>query len=404
MRSRRGSIRLALLLAFGLAAAACSDGPPTSTPSSASPPTVSPTPNTTEPPAASWRPLPEAPIAGRIGAGVVWTGEEMIVWGGISRAKDIEAAADGAAYDPAADSWRTIAPAPRGVLGDVGTAAAWTGTTAVFWAGNSPDGPAVGGVYDPSTDAWRRLPGGPLGPREGYTSVWTGTELLIVGGTSGDGFAQPVAAALDPRTGSWRLLPGLNEFVALRPTGAVWTGDQVFLAGARFLCPEEGSSCADVTPVFIAYDPTTDRVDEIDLVGAPLDEPSGSSFAPVGWFDERVVLSTSNGASARLVFYEPGTARWDIGAAPPCAAADDGYEQAAWLGDRFVVPCGRVRIQLYDVASDAWTILAAGRSPLNTRLGSAIAWSGSDLIAWSGTVYREGNPTPNDGDAIRLLS
>ena len=148
----------------------------------------------------------------------------------------------------------------------------------------------MGGVYDPSTLAWRRLPDGPLGPREGYTSVWTGTAALIVGGTSGDGFAQPVAAALDPRTGSWRLLPGLNEFVALRPTGAVWTGDQVLLAGARYLCPEEGSSCADVTPVFIAYDPTTDRVDEIDLVGAPLDQPSGSSLAPVGWFGERAAV------------------------------------------------------------------------------------------------------------------
>lgn len=326
------------------------------------------------------------------------------MWGGISRGKDIETVADGAIFDPAADSWRTIAPAPRGVLGDVGTAAAWTGTTAVFWAGNSPDGPAVGGVYDPSADAWRRLPDGPLGPREGYTSVWTGTELLIVGGTSGDGFAQPVAAALDPRTGSWRLLPGLNELGALRPTGAVWTGDQVLLAGARYLCPEEGSSCADVTPVFLAYEPTTDGVDEIDLVGAPLDEPSASSLAPVGWFGERVVLSTSNGASARLVFYEPGTGRWDIGAAPPCTAADDGYEQAAWLGDRFVVPCGRDRILLYDVASDAWTTLAAGRSPLNARLGSAIAWSGSDLIAWSGTVFRPGNPTPNSGGTITLTS
>ena len=219
---------------------------------------------------------------GRIGAGAVWTGEEMIVWGGVSRRGTIEPVGDGAAYDPAADSWRGIAPAPSGVLGAPGAGAAWTGTTAVFWAGNSPDGPSAGGVYDPTTDSWQRMPDGPLGPREGYVSVWTGTELLIVGGTSGDGFAHPVAAAFDPRAGSWRLLPALNELGTLRPTGAVWNGERVFLAGSRYLCPEEGSACAEVSPVLLDYDPSTDDVEEIDLTRAPADEQSVSSLAPVG--------------------------------------------------------------------------------------------------------------------------
>jgi hypothetical protein len=353
---------------------------------------------------ASWRPLPKAPIAGRIGAGVVWTGEEMIVWGGVSRGGTIEAVADGAAYDPVADAWRRIAPAPSGVLGAVGAAAAWTGTTAVFWAGNSPDGPAAGGVYDPTTDTWRRLPEGPLGPREGYVAVWTGTELLIVGGTSGDGFAQPVAAAVDPRDGSWRLLPALNELGALRPNGAVWNGDRVFLAGSQYLCPEEGSSCAETTSVFLAYDPSTDQVDEIDLALAPVDEQTAASLAPIGWTGERVALSASAGVSSeRVVFFEPGSGRWQLGAVSACTAEDDGYEQAAWVGDRYVAPCGTDRIQVYDIDSDVWTTTVAGRSPLNSRIGSAIVWSGSDLIAWSGTVKREGNPTPNSGGAITLM-
>lgn len=402
MRSRRWTTPL--VLALGLVAAACSDRSPDSTTPIVSPPTVSPIPSTGEPPVASWRPLPKAPIVGRIGAGVVWTGEEMIVWGGVSRQGTIEPVGDGAAYDPVAASWRGIAPAPSGVLGAVGAGAAWTGSTAVFWAGNSPDGPTAGGVYDPTTDTWQRMPDGPLGPREGYVSVWTGTELLIVGGTSGDGFAQPVAAAFDPRAGSWRLLPSLNQLGALRPTGAVWNGERVFLAGSRYLCPEEGSACAEVSPVFLAYDPFTDEVDQIDLARAPVDEQSVSSLAPVGWTGERIVLSLSEGApSDRLVFYEPGNERWLIGAVAGCTAEVDGYAQAAWVGDRYVVPCGTDRIQVYDVDSDVWTTIVAGRSPLNARIGSAIVWSGSDLIAWSGTVKREGNPTPNSGSAITLM-
>lgn len=404
MRSPRGLITGSILLALSVVAAACSDRSPGPTTPTGSPSTVSPTATTSEPPIASWRLLPKAPIVGRIGAGVVWTGEEMIVWGGVSRGGAIEAVADGAAYDPVADSWRRIAPAPSGVLGAVGAAAAWTGTTAVFWAGNSPDGPAAGGVYDPTTDTWRRLPDGPLGPREGYVAVWTGTELLIVGGTSGDGFAQPVAAAVDPRDGSWRLLPALNELGALRPTGAVWNGDRAFLAGSQYLCPEEGSSCTETRPVFLAYDPSTDQVDEIDLARAPVDEQTAASLAPIGWTGERVVLSASAGVSSeRVVLYEPGSGRWQIGAVSACTAEDDGYEQAAWVGDRYVVPCGTDRIEVYDVDSDVWATIVAGRSPLNSRIGSVIVWSGSDLIAWSGTVKREGNPTPNSGVAITLM-
>lgn len=136
-----------------------------------------------------------------------------------------------------------------------------------------------------------------------------------------------------------------------------------------------------------------------------MDERTLPSLAPIGWTGERVALSASAGVSSeRVVFFEPGSGRWETGAFPPaCPAEDDGYEQAAWVGDRYVAPCGTDRIQVYDVDSDVWTTIVAGRSPLNTRIGSAIVWSGSDLIAWSGTVKREGNPTPNSGSAITLM-
>ena len=157
---------------------------------------------------ASWRPLPQAPIAGRIAAGAVWTGKEMIVWGGVVRSGKARDASDGAAYNPATRTWRAIAASPTGVQG--GAAVVWTGDEMVVWASNSPDGPVGTAVYNPSTDSWRRLPAGPLGKREGYSSVWTGKELILVGGSLGDTLAKPVAAALNPRTGSWRLLPALT--------------------------------------------------------------------------------------------------------------------------------------------------------------------------------------------------
>ena len=75
---------------------------------------------------------------------------QMIVWGGVVRAGNIEAVGDGAAYDPLDGSWRSIRYARRTAFsGGGGQAAVWTGRRALFWAGNSPDGPAGGAVYNP---------------------------------------------------------------------------------------------------------------------------------------------------------------------------------------------------------------------------------------------------------------
>jgi hypothetical protein len=342
-----------------------------------------------------WKAIARAPIPGRIDAGVVWTGEEMIVWGGVTRGATIEAASDGAAYDPAAGTWRSIASSPHGVLGGGGSASAWTGKRAVFWAGNSPDGPARGAVYNPATDRWVTLPRGPLGPREGYVSVWTGTELIVIGGTSGDTVASPVAAALSPRTRTWRRLPGLNDLHALIPSGAVWSGSRVFLAGTQYLCPEPSSGCTDTRPIFVSYDPSTDQANEIDLSLAPV-----TSVAPIGWTGSGVL--TAGTSSTDLLVFDPVDESWASASAAPCAPEASMYRQTAWLGDRYVATCGREALQVYDATSDAWEVVEAGLSPLNTRADSAIAWTGKKLVVWSGTVRRVGNPTPNSGMAIVL--
>ena len=147
-----------------------------------------------------WTPIAAAPIAGRISAGVVWTGSEMIVWGGVHRsAGGGRQEGDGAAYDPSANSWEKLAPAPGGLKGGGGQAAAWTGSQAAFWFGNSPDGPVGTAVYDPAAGSWRRLPAGPLGIREGYVSVWTSARMLVMGGVAGDQLATPIGAGLLPR-------------------------------------------------------------------------------------------------------------------------------------------------------------------------------------------------------------
>lgn len=342
-------------------------------------------------PSPTWETMPKAPIAGRIDAGAVWTGDELIVWGGVVRGQTIEAVGDGAAFDPVADAWRSIRDAPRNVLGGGGRAAVWTGRRALFWAGNSPDGPARGAVYNPLTDRWRRLSVGPLGPREGYVSAWTGTELVIVGGTLGDGLARPIAAAIDPRNDRWRRLPGFGFLEGLRPGGVVWSGDRLFVGGLAYDCSQPGP--CTIHPIFLSYDLSTDQVQVIDLTGAP-----ASSVTPIGWTGTEVFATGEDPTS--ILFYDPASDGWRSGAAAPCPVDSSG--QTAFLGDRYVATCDGDALQIYDLASDAWEQVPAGRSPLNSREGSAIAWTGSDLIVWSGVAPRAGNPTPNGGKTITL--
>jgi len=361
------------------------------------PPQTTPT---TVPP--RWSALPAAPIAGRVAGMAVWTGTEVLVWGGVIRKgapnPTVAMAGDGAAYDPRTRTWRVLAPAPSGVLGDGGYAAAWTGDEAVFWVGNSPSGPVGGAVYDPARNTWRRLSPGPLtSSREGYLSVWTGTELLIMGGNSGDGPASPVAAAVNPRTGSWRLLPAFNRFPGLRLAGVTWNGHDLYGSGTYSLCPQLGSACHNTPSVFFAFDPATGGLQRFDLAHAPQ-----SSLAVIGSSGTDVVLATTGPARPRIVGYDPSTGVWSEGPTAPCAVDLTAYTQSFWFDGRYAVGCSPSGLEIYDPSTDAWSVLDAGPSPLSSRDGSAIAWTGSELIAWSGIVREPYNPTPDDGSAIVL--
>lgn len=332
--------------------------------------------------APSWQRLPAAPIPGRIAAAAVWTGSEMVVWGGAR----LGARSDGAAYDPARRAWRRIAAPPAGLAGG-GSAAAWTGSSLVVFASASFDR-AGAAAYDLRRNTWRRLPAGPLGPRESYVSVWTGRELLVFGGNRGDRIATPTAAALDPRTGSWRVLQAFSSLRGLMPTGAVWTGHEVFVAGT----PRGGRGTR-----LYAFDPAAGGLRRIGLPAA--------AVRPVGFAEGRLVFTRSADtlfSSTVLRLYVPATGRWSAARPAPCALPARTYTQSAWIGDRFVAACGADAVQVYTPRTNVWRILRTGPSPLTTLGWGTIVWTGRELIAWSGTVFRPHNPMPNTGASIVL--
>ncbi len=94
----------------------------------------------------SW--IPASPPLSRSDPTAIWTGSEMIVWGGgVSNT--------GVRYDPTMDSWTSTstinAPAAR-----AGQSAVWTGSEMIIWGGWNGNGSFfdTGGRYDPTTDSW----------------------------------------------------------------------------------------------------------------------------------------------------------------------------------------------------------------------------------------------------------
>ena len=69
----------------------------------------------------------------RVGASAVWTGTEMIVWGG-KEFDDYPYLDSGGRYDPASDLWLPISRV-AGARARIGHTAVWTGTEMIVWGG-----------------------------------------------------------------------------------------------------------------------------------------------------------------------------------------------------------------------------------------------------------------------------
>lgn len=107
----------------------------------------------------SWRLLPENDLEPRTRHSTVMVGEQMLVWGGFtpthSGAPDGHLARDGALYNPVSDSWEPIAQAPQGRASARGVA---TEEHVVFTGGNSARNGDVFLVYSVQEDTWHTIP------------------------------------------------------------------------------------------------------------------------------------------------------------------------------------------------------------------------------------------------------
>lgn len=212
-----------------------------------------------EPALDRWRPMSAAGMPSpRMGMARVWTGRELLVWGGYGiQAGDQAIRQDGALYDPSADRWRPMAPVPaplefrvQRLPGRPGNVAfAWTGSELVVHDGR------LGFRYDPGSDRWAALPRPPGARDRVQASVaWSSGRVVLHGGAlENTGREITDGALFDPAAGTWTRTPPLGR-------APYFVGDRLLAA--------EGQG-------WVSYDPGTNQTARLD----PRAWPAG--FAPI---------------------------------------------------------------------------------------------------------------------------
>ncbi len=169
---------------------------------------------------------------GRARHRAVWTGTQMIVWGGALDGFFITDT--GGRYDPSTDSWTATStfnvPDAR-----YEHTAVWTGNEMIVWGGITICPPCysyTGGRYNPDIDSWTAtsIINAPSS-RYDHTAVWTGSEMIVWGGYSQNEGYLNSGGRYSPAANSWVDTSIINAPAARSQHTAVWTGAEMIVWG-----------------------------------------------------------------------------------------------------------------------------------------------------------------------------
>ncbi|HYO62995.1 MAG TPA: discoidin domain-containing protein, partial [Pyrinomonadaceae bacterium] len=287
-----------------------------------------------------WRPMnlsgAPAPYVSGYGTNALWTGKEMLVWGGGQ-----------GRYNPLTDTWSAISTvnAPLG-----GWTAVWSGKEMIVWGRNTQEGSDTGGRYDPETDTWRPTStvGAPVG-RSMHTAIWAGTEMVVWGGVQFGVMGKlNTGGRYDPETDTWRPTSTAGAPEGRTYHTAVWTGSEMIIWGGSNAT--EGGGNAALVNTGARYNPANDSWTPTGTVGAP----EARSEHRAVWTGSQMIVW---GGAVKGVTGPTGT----------------------YTGAR------------YNPSTDVWTPTSTLRAP-SKRVQHVQVWTGTQMIVWGG-IASEGAAT-----------
>jgi N-acetylneuraminic acid mutarotase len=306
----------------------------------------------------------------------VWTGSEMIVWGG---AQDLLFLNTGGRYNPSTDTWVATstanAPAAR-----YQHTAVWTGSEMIVWGGNIGDdlGLNTGGRYNPSTNTWvtTSTTNAPAA-RYLHTAVWTGSEMIVWGGHDSSTYLD-TGGRYHPGTDSWTATSTANAPLSRYYHTAVWSGSEMIVwAGDHGNQLNTGGR----------YNPSMDTWTATSITNAPTARDGHTAI----WAGSEMIIwsGVSGGFVNTGGRYNPSTDNWT---ATSTTNAPTGrfFSTAVWTDSEMIVWGGYVAVGMYlntggryTPATDGWTATSTTNAPTGREYHTAV-WTGSEMIVWGG--------------------
>jgi N-acetylneuraminic acid mutarotase len=319
----------------------------------------------------------------RDGHTAVWTGTEMIIWGGLQSGFFNT----GGRYDPATDTWTamstTNAPTARWLH-----TAVWTGSEIIVWGGgDGTDFLNTGGRYNPTADTWTPTnTTNAATARVHHTAVWTGSKMVVWGGYDYAHGRFKTGGRYNPSTDSWTATSITNAPEARWDHNAHWTGSEMIVWG--------GTNETIYLNTGGRYNPSADSWTATTV---PNDVRGRVGHAAVWTGDEMMVWGgtdstfrdTNTGGR-----YNPTADSWSATSTNNAPSPRDSLA-AVWTGSEMIVwgggfCCPVVEFNTggrYNAATDSWTATSTANAPFprfSLQAHNFAVWIGSEMIVWGG--------------------
>lgn len=347
-----------------------------------------------DPDQGTWRTLAAGPLSPRQEPSRVWTGRELVVWGGCDNAVECSGSTsqerfrDGAIYKPSSDTWRTMAPSPlpEGAV----TAAVWAGAEVFYYTADVDTGVAGAASYNPALDQWTLLTAPPFDPRYDLELAWSSVSDLVLawGGwrpdpgkgdyvVGGMGFASD-GAAYDLSTKTWLRLPDApnrtgRDRHSMAAIGSTFYIDGGYPAtGPLTLSPQPGPGSTPEQP------PSAPKAGTVLLETSPSLEP-GRGFGEVWKTSDGRILGQWNWVP---IWYKHV---WYLNEDFPAIMAIDDTRLVIVRPHEYGGMQPGVMAYIFD--STAGAITLAAPSGFRGRKAHTVVWTGRHVLIGSGRYY-----------------
>ncbi|MGN6525278.1 MAG: kelch repeat-containing protein [Burkholderiaceae bacterium] len=322
----------------------------------------------------AWTPLPAMPHERVAGHSVTALADgRVLLAGGVDSGGAGLAAVD--VFDPATQAWQHAAPMATARSSH---AATLLGDGRVLVTGGSlPGGAAAQGyanlasaeIYDPAANTWTTVAPMAVARSHHTATLLADGRVLVVGGENAQYLVEASAELFDPATGRWTSTPLPPDAARSQHTATLLADGRVLLAGGFDIEGGTGTSLATAE----AYDPAAGG---FLPVAAMATTHSGHSATRLT--DGRVLVAGGGNAQAEL--FDPVAGTWTPAAA--LAAVHTGHAAVRLADGGVLVVAGTQGAQpaaeRYDPAANAWTPTAP-MQVLRAHAGATLLPDGSVL-------------------------